>query len=158
MLTAFLWASIVTCLFVRGFDFLVIVCITHHIHFILEISPVQFFRSHVYVHEKVFQLEARSKTRDGGTSNSPKQRSLGKKESVYFLLENNLLLHLFQYSHKLLGLSDVARRVMSNDKYLLNSLKPLPLERDPLPLLTYTGVPSEAKVLSIFVFTTLTPF
>ena len=46
---------------------------------------------------------------------------------------------------------------MSNDKDLLKSLKPLPLKRGPLSLLTDTGMPSETKVFTIFSFTTLAP-
>lgn len=59
----------------------------------------------------------------------------------------------------MLGLSDAAARLlMSNDKYLQKSLKPLPLKRGPLSLLTQTGVPSEGKTLSVFGFTTLATF
>lgn len=66
MLTLFLRAGTFTCLFVKGVALLVIAYITHYLHYILEISPVQLFRSHN--HEEFFQWEACYKTRGWGTS------------------------------------------------------------------------------------------
>lgn len=68
MLIAFLRDSTATCLFVGGFDIIIVIYITHYLHFILETSPVQFFRCHV--DEEVFQWEACSETRNWDTSDS----------------------------------------------------------------------------------------
>jgi len=87
------------------------------------------------------------------------------KESVYLLLEIRSrqladLVQLLQYSHELLSLCiglwiQWRLSLMTKAQVIAKVTEVLAIKGSPLSLLTDTGMPNKAKVLSIFGITTL---
>ena len=144
---------------------LVVVCITLHLHFLLKISLVQFFK--IMWNERpgtklVTGVDQICRSNLGGAM---WRLSVGTKKSVYFLLEIQscqlaYFVQFLQYSHELLALCiglRIQRRflLITKAQILAEVTEVLAIERGPLSLLTDTNMPSEANVVSIVGITAL---